>query len=387
MRKLLFFSFFFSFLLSLNSYAQTKKRKVVPIHENQAIYLNGGMNASTMGGKSRGDLIVNLPQNTVEWYFVFRTSPNKSGGTPLKLISQMSRFYDPTGISALAIESINVPNGNGGACDIYTTSNFEHREGFMNKSLSKPSSIFEGTRENFKQGVVKIADKRNCSGTYFICIKNPSTMTGVNVDIEVGAIVEYIDFSTWNDEMIRKVHPQLTKNILNQSNLNLTEIEASKIATCALDKMKSEKTPQMFAKLSEKELDVYLTGLAQSCGENLQVLDNSEDAKSKTYSKLSYQKYMQKDLDKAIEYGEKALSLSNNFQNNAVLGLLYFAKNNEAKSLEYYVEAIQFTKKMTTEKKKRLLSSAIQRIKNAPNIYPDIKEDSKKTILDLLSSE
>lgn len=102
------------------SFGQSFKRirRVVPVLVNQNFYLNGATKGA-FGGNSRTSLLIPLPKNTVEWYYVASTSPNQSSSLNLNLVSQLTRLLDNTGMTAIVTSLIVAPSGNGGACDIF----------------------------------------------------------------------------------------------------------------------------------------------------------------------------------------------------------------------------------------------------------------------------
>ncbi len=165
------------------------ERKSHQIIENRAIYLNGGLNA-TFGGSSRTYLKIDLPPNTVEWYYSFSTSKGKSGTKNLGLAIQLTGLLaDPSGITSSSLSAINVPEGEASA-DIYLC-NRENISGFLDKVELNGGTyqyVMEGTVTNTKQAVVKINDVR--SNTWYLGLKNPSTTSGLNINIEVVAITE-----------------------------------------------------------------------------------------------------------------------------------------------------------------------------------------------------
>lgn len=171
-------------------FAQTIKkiRKVVPVLTEQTFYLNGGTRAA-FGGKSRVWYPVTLPPNTVEWYFSFTSERGKDASATVNLLSQLTRACDPTGTTALAVQSLASPTGSA-ACDIYLMDR-TNADKFMDKvdnTGGTYSYFINGSRLNFKNGVVQVKDLT--TGTYYLGFKNPSGVEGINVTFEVSAIVE-----------------------------------------------------------------------------------------------------------------------------------------------------------------------------------------------------
>lgn len=55
---------------------------------------------------------IDLPVNTVEWYYILTTSAGETESkATLNLVPQLTRLFDPTGMSALAASAIMVSTG------------------------------------------------------------------------------------------------------------------------------------------------------------------------------------------------------------------------------------------------------------------------------------
>lgn len=171
--------------------AQEIQKKSHQIIEPRSVYLNGGMR-SAFGGKSRTYLKVDLPPNTVQWYYSFSTAKGKSGVKNLNLALQLSSLLaDPSGITSKAMSAIDVPDGSG-SIDIVLC-DFENIKLFQNKVDNNGgtySYVMEGTVENTKQAVVQINDVK--TNTWYLGLKNPSSLNGINISIEVVAITEEV---------------------------------------------------------------------------------------------------------------------------------------------------------------------------------------------------
>ncbi len=178
------------------------KREAHQLIENRAYYLNGGLNAS-FGGNSRAFIKIDLPPNTVEWYYTFSTTQGKSGTKNLTLALQlMSMLNNPTGLSSKALSSFEVPSGEASA-DIYLLNNI-NLKGFREKydQLGGSFSFLpEGTVQNVKQAIVKVDDVK--SGSWYLGLRNPSTTTGLNINIEVVAITETKVSITKSDNQVK----------------------------------------------------------------------------------------------------------------------------------------------------------------------------------------
>jgi hypothetical protein len=189
---------FTSFLLILfllpnsvvgQSYRYKKEKKTVQIIQPRQIYLNGGLR-SNMGGKSRTYIQINLPRNTVKWYYSFTTSKGQSGNNELKLALQLSSIMlDPSSTTSSVLSLVKVPTGSS-MVDVYLCNRL-NIDAFLRKVDNSGGSYYynmQGSTTNTKQAVVEIDNIT--SGIWYLGIKNPSSLNAVNVTIEVVAIVE-----------------------------------------------------------------------------------------------------------------------------------------------------------------------------------------------------
>lgn len=190
-KRFLSFALLVCTLVNANSQTIQKTRKVVEIMPSQTFYLNGG-NRATFGGKSRVWYNIQLPENTVEWYYSFTTTKGQNPTASIQLISQLTRMVDPTGFSAIATNAILTPSG-AAVCDLYLMDR-PNADKFLEKVDNWGGSynyLVNGSRLNYKEGVVQVRDA--VSGSYCLGFKNPSAVQGITITFEVVAIVEEVN--------------------------------------------------------------------------------------------------------------------------------------------------------------------------------------------------
>ena len=139
-----------------------------------------------MGGKSREVLQFELPPHTTEWYYTVTTSAGSTNTQTDGLSGQLLNMLMPgLGLSSNVLSSIVVPPGSG-ACDIFLMTDAND----VNKFVARQPYhyIAKYSRENFLSGAVQIKDLS--LGTYFLTMRNPSSMRALQVTIEVSAIVK-----------------------------------------------------------------------------------------------------------------------------------------------------------------------------------------------------
>jgi hypothetical protein len=172
-------------LLLMSVYFQSNAQEsrqdfmVIPIVSQQSFYLKG---ATTE--KSRQVLQINLPANTVEWYYTVTSRTGRGQFSNSDLTGQLVKLVDPDhGIKPGA--SVRVPGGTG-VCDVYLMTNPREVKKYVN---NRPAGGFLMTdsREHYVSGVVMVRDFLD--GSCFLVVRNSSSSHGVNINIEVTAIV------------------------------------------------------------------------------------------------------------------------------------------------------------------------------------------------------
>ncbi|UUC44387.1 hypothetical protein [Flavobacterium cerinum] len=174
--------------LSVNAQEIRKERKTAQIMPSQTFYLNGG-NRAVFGGKSRAIFNIVLPPNTVEWYYSVTVAKGRNSDVNIGLLGQLTKLYDPTGITALATNLILTPSATG-MCDIFLMDT-PNSTNFINKTdkWSRGYRYYNNeSREKFQNGTIQIKTIR--AGNWYLGFKNPSATQGVSITFEAVAIVE-----------------------------------------------------------------------------------------------------------------------------------------------------------------------------------------------------
>jgi hypothetical protein len=155
----------------------------VPIISQQTFYLKAAAPGSNNSGSNQV-LQINLPPNTVEWYYTVTTKPGHGKFSNNDLTGQLVTLVDPQrGISSKA--SPHVPAGTG-IVDIYLMTNPLEVQKYVN---NKPAGSFlmNDSRERFVSGAIPVKDYLD--GSCFLVVLNPGSASGVNVNVEVTAVV------------------------------------------------------------------------------------------------------------------------------------------------------------------------------------------------------
>lgn len=204
--------------------AQSKIREVVPIHREQTFLLEGGA-SSTLYGRSRQLLKVSLPPGTISWYYAVTTQskPNTSMSV-LGLASQLSKLVDPTGITSVALNALNSPQGQQ-ACDVYVITAAQSKKYFEEKAdkglFNRKQFVYDTltSRLGFKGGIVQ--DHRWKKGSFYLGIRNPSAFESLQVTVEVVAIVEKVAPAKEIDSIKWQIQERLADKLLANGDSSL----------------------------------------------------------------------------------------------------------------------------------------------------------------------
>ncbi len=240
----------------VQSQVQTKKQKVIQILEPQTFYLNGGAK-SAFGGNSRIGFKIDLPPNTLEWYYAFTTEPNENKEQNIQLENQLRLILSTTSLSNSLISLIKIPKGIG-LIDVYLTDRkgydiFFEKDFWGIWKYKSPNYNIEGSVASAKDGKVKIDDVKQ--GTHFLVIRNTSSREGINVKLEVVAIVEetITDMNVWDkkskDLIFNRLKHDIKKSFPFYSNKKIEEI-----SICMMAKLTSELKPSDLNLMAEYEL-------------------------------------------------------------------------------------------------------------------------------------
>lgn len=266
MKKIYTLLIFFYSLFAI-SQVQTKTQKVVKILEPQSFYLNGGTK-NMVGGNSRAAFKIDLPSNTIEWYYAFTTEPNKNNEQNIQLENQLGFILQTAGFSGNLLSLIKIPTGQG-LIDIFLTDRkgydiFFEKDFFGMWKYISPSHNIEGSRTNIKDGKVKIDDLTK--GSHFLVFRNTSATTGVNIKLEVVAIIEEVttDLSLWDKKSKDLLFNSLKADIKN-SFLHFNDEKIDEITSCVMTRFTSNLKPNDINNLAEYELKAIMKKYLSEC--------------------------------------------------------------------------------------------------------------------------
>ena len=176
---IILFSFFSIFCANLKGQESTNssKMKAVTVHASQTFKLNS-VNYTFIAGNGNNNnksFKIDLPPNTIEWYYSFATSPEDKSAK-LNLYAQLAASLAgvSTGTGAITATAINAVIGTGNFCYVY----------LIDKNKRYP----EFSKEKFKGGVVNVRNLNQ--DDLYLCFENKHSTNAVTITFEVVAIVE-----------------------------------------------------------------------------------------------------------------------------------------------------------------------------------------------------
>ncbi|MCF6240128.1 MAG: hypothetical protein L3J74_02135 [Bacteroidales bacterium] len=166
---------------------EIKKYEVQTIVPLSVYYINSGSNATFLGGKSRITFPVNLPKNTIEWYYQFSAAKNQDEIELSNLTKQLSGIVSDSETIDINTDNLIQPYGRV-YCDVYL---LDEQNSFLFERKKSYRYIPEGSRRNSKAGIVKLPFENTTE--YYIGIRNPASIKGINVNFEAAAIIQKIE--------------------------------------------------------------------------------------------------------------------------------------------------------------------------------------------------
>ena len=174
-----------------NTTVLKKKYKTISIVPQTEYYLHGQLGAIwDANKKSRITFPIVLPENTVEWYYVFSASQQNSKNN-FNLLGQLASIVDQTGSLNFGIDLLSTPPGSH-VCNVFTFADYENSRFFQeNKDFEY---LVDCSRQNIKSGTVKVPGVPGFMGLkggfkMYMGLDNPKDLKGISVSIEVVAIV------------------------------------------------------------------------------------------------------------------------------------------------------------------------------------------------------
>lgn len=352
-------------------------------------YLCSVTNINATGNRSRTTFKVDLPENTVEWYYIFSTQKNTEPA-PINLLVQANGLMRKMAPGSEIVGSILgrlTTNIGIDRCDIYVATkegadDFMARE-YMNWVHSAPTRhLREGARLGVSSGKVAIDDV--LSGTVYLCVKNPNSMTGIYVDLQVVALVD--KNPKWQPDQKDKLYERFSEMYEAQS---FGESAVEVLAHCITEKVISRYTLNELRELSDYESRSLLDMLDSECKDLLIGLIEAESQERKQqnkaidYGDMGWHMYEDGDLEGCIEYSKKALEIDNTLAfAKGNCGLCLLEKGIATEAMEYYIEAAN---DLVEEEDRETMEALIDDLEKSIVKNPEMS--GAKSILKLLKSK
>lgn len=208
-----------------------------------------------------------------------------------------------------------------------------------------------------------------------------STLSSVNNNESFGKTKQIISDNSWSETE----RNQYKAHFFNALKKDFDEAIANDVSTCMTDKIVKDYSPSKLNSMQSTEKETLFLEVYKLCISSYQEAKTPTQEKGMTFGNLGWKSYENGDLDKAIEYSEKALTFDNTLGFvKANLGLFYMIKGNDSKAIDFYVDAISDLKKDKLNTKRSLIA-AIDDIDNA--LLKNPKLNGFKIVKDMLSDE
>jgi tetratricopeptide (TPR) repeat protein len=251
--------------IGLNDTAYT----VVTISPSQSFYLDSRI-VSSLSGRSRVTIPINLPEGTVRWYYTFAAMESKN--EPLEWVSlagQLTKLYDRTGIASEAINRLVKPTGTV-SCDVFVI-HPEAAKAFEEKDDKNWNYDKNYSRQNITSGVIEAYPY---TPRLQLGLSNSSIKTGINVKVEISAVVAKTTPIYNVNNRLKNVN-QSANWLLNNRTPVLNDIierfdgkrtpAVSEVSTCVLNKITTNFLPDEFKNKAKEEKDVVVSRMIKDC--------------------------------------------------------------------------------------------------------------------------
>jgi hypothetical protein len=238
----------------------------VKLIETTKVLHSGGN--SLIGGTSRIALPIELPKNTVEWYYSFSTTAGSSGSSTLNLAVQVAAYASTGPLGSTVAKGLKVPQGQG-EVDVWLMT-FESKNAFDSKNddqIKYFSDLSEISTTQSVKPVTKLTE-----GKYYLGLRNPSAYESVSVSIEVVVIVkEDVTINGWTASKKQEGYNNFNQLFTNSFKGQLKQSEIDNLTGCFMSKITANYTPDQLSAFAEYELKDILAKFGDKCSEELNI--------------------------------------------------------------------------------------------------------------------
>jgi len=169
-----------------NGYTTSKKYTIKQVVKETVMTVHS--QTYTGAANNRTYVTVQLPKNTVSWYYAVSSQFAKTGTPTLGLLAGLMKFLDPSaGLLANSISSLSVPTGTADV-NVYFITELNDLNKFTDKS-GVFTTYVEGTRKGINCGIVDVEVSADQGAKWFLGLENPDLKDAIYVTIEVCALV------------------------------------------------------------------------------------------------------------------------------------------------------------------------------------------------------
>jgi hypothetical protein len=282
----------FLMLCTQYSYSQYTKTvlKAVTVQAKQELYL--GKILALSKGKNKNSIKVDLPANTIGWYYSFGTdykerkekeyeleklrlkaeaeknnndaeNANKPSflETALSLTDQLTEKIKDTDLTAkaamIAIDYLTKPAGNM-PVDVCLTDYSGYQEFHQIQWTNFENYIPEGSRKGLTAGVIAI--KSAYEGPLYLNFRNLNKSEDVTIYIEITAMVaEEVYVDEWSTKSVNQVHEICLKDFAN------VDSKVQSVCNCITEKLTDRYKPKYFADLSPDRRQQVFNVIKEEC--------------------------------------------------------------------------------------------------------------------------
>lgn len=271
MKKLIFFAIL---MAGGNILSAQELEKAVSLIQPQEYYINSYLNLT---GQSSLILEVDLPPNTIKWYYTVAAARTKElirfSKAQFTLLAQLTRIIDQTGTAAKALTLLTTPPGND-YCNVYLLASAGDAKAFNQEfSLKNYQFISESSRENIVSGTVEVTQPERVKGKQYLGFYNPSAIYGVTMVVEVVAIIkEEKRINGWSAKEKEQLYTQNRAAFIeNRMRGQWTEKQASDLYRCIIDKITATHTPFDLSAFATYELEEIIDQFVRICQTDLSI--------------------------------------------------------------------------------------------------------------------
>ena len=262
-------------VISITCKAQESKEEAIEVLSPQIFHVNS---VTSLSGNTRQVIPIKLPPNTIKWYYTFSASRDINDVREVQqnynLLSKLSYLIDESGTCAKAINYLGTPPGTN-YCDVYLLSSYDD----VSKFESKEDIISDGftyhrpaSQENYVSGTKEVTHPSHIRQTQYLGFRNNSMSYGIDVSLQVVAIVSKNDEASWTTEQKDELYKSLRKELIKSGlRKQLDDDTIDTYVGCIMKKLTKKYSLEKLQALAEYEITEVFKGLSSECVTELNI--------------------------------------------------------------------------------------------------------------------